>query len=85
MLRVFGEPSVKGKQVTGFTNSEEAAVGLTKIVPYLLEVQLVAAGGEFYRVEDWHPLAVVDGLLITGQNPASSEAVADALLQAMNG
>ena len=82
---VDGEPLVKGKQVTGFTNSEEAAVGLTKIVPYLLEDQLVAAGGEFSRVEDWHPLAVVDGLLITGQNPASSEAVADALLQAMNG
>jgi len=78
-----GEPLVQGKQVTGFSNSEEAAVGLTDIVPYLLEDQLIASGGEYQKVEDWHPLAVVDGLVITGQNPASSEAVAEALLNAL--
>jgi len=76
-----GEPLVKGKQVTGFTNSEEAAVELTDVVPYLLEDQLVLNGGLFQKVEDWHPLAVVDGLIITGQNPASSTAVAEALLK----
>jgi putative intracellular protease/amidase len=75
---------VKGKQVTGFSNSEEAAVGLTDVVPYLLEDQLVAIGGIYQQVEDWNPLVIVDGLLITGQNPASSDAVAEALLKAIN-
>ena len=79
-----GEPLVKGKQVTGFSNSEEAAVGLTDVVPYLLEDQLVAKGGVYQKVEDWHSLAVVDGLIITGQNPASSEAVAGALVKAIS-
>jgi len=79
-----GEPLVKGKQVTGFTNSEEAAVELTDIVPYLLEDQLVEKGGFFNKTEDWHSLAVVDGLIITGQNPSSSAAVADALLNAIS-
>ena len=79
-----GEPLVKGKQVTGFTNSEEAAVQLTDIVPYLLEDQLVEKGGFFNKAEDWHSLAVVDGLIITGQNPASSAAVADALLNTIS-
>jgi putative intracellular protease/amidase len=79
-----GQPLVKGKQVTGFTNSEEAAVGLTEVVPYLLEDELIAMGGEYQKVEDWHPLAIVDGLVITGQNPGSSEVVADALLKAIN-
>ena len=79
-----GEPLVKGKQVTGFSNSEEAAVGLTDVVPYLLEDQLVAKGGVYQKVEDWHSLAVVDGLIITGQNPASSEAVAGALAKAVS-
>jgi len=79
-----GEPLVKGKQVTGFTNSEEAAVELTDVVPYLLEDQLVLNGGLFQKVEDWHPLAVVDGLIITGQNPASSTAVAEALLKTIS-
>ena len=79
-----GEPLVKGKQVTGFTNSEEAAVELTDIVPYLLEDELVEKGGFFNKTEDWHSLAVVDGLIITGQNPSSSAAVADALLNAIS-
>lgn len=79
-----GEPLVRGKQVTGFSNAEEAAVGLTDIVPYLLEDQLIAAGGVYQKTDDWNPLVVVDGLVITGQNPASSEAVAGALLDAIN-
>lgn len=80
---VNGEPLVKGKKVTGFSNSEEDAVELTTIVPYLLEDELKALGGFYEKTDDWHPLAVTDGLLITGQNPASSAAVADALLQAL--
>ncbi|MGB5623762.1 MAG: type 1 glutamine amidotransferase domain-containing protein [Gammaproteobacteria bacterium] len=76
-----GQPLVKGKRVTGFSNSEEAAVGLTEVVPFLLEDQLAALGGLYQRADDWHAKVVVDGLLITGQNPASSEAVADALLE----
>jgi putative intracellular protease/amidase len=78
-----GDPLVKGKNVTGFSNSEEAAVELTEVVPYLVEDQLVALGGLYDKVEDWNPLAVVDGLLITGQNPASSAAVAEALMEAI--
>ncbi len=76
-----GAPLVKGKNVTGFSNSEEAAVELTEVVPYLVEDQLVALGGLYDKVEDWQPLVVVDGLLITGQNPASSTAVANALIE----
>jgi putative intracellular protease/amidase len=79
-----GDPLVKGKEVTGFSNSEEAAVELTDVVPYLLEDQLIAMGGVYQKVEDWNPLAVVDGLIITGQNPASSSAVAEALVKALN-
>jgi len=75
-----GEPLLRGKRVTGFSNSEEAAVGLTDVVPYLLEDQLVARGGVYQKVDDWNSLAVVDGLVITGQNPGSSAAVADALI-----
>lgn len=71
---------VKGKRVTGFSNSEESAVGLSDIVPFLLEDKLIALGANYKKTEDWHPLSVIDGQLITGQNPASSEAVADALL-----
>lgn len=77
------DPLVKGKKVTGFSNSEEAAVGLTDVVPYLLEDELAAKGGIYQKTEDWNPLAVVDGLLITGQNPASSAAVARALIDAL--
>jgi putative intracellular protease/amidase len=79
-----GQPLVKGKQVTGFSNSEEAAVGLTDIVPYLLEDQLVAMGGIYQKVDDWNPLVITDGLVITGQNPASSDAVAEALFKAIS-
>jgi len=79
-----GNPLVMGKRVTGFSNSEEAAVELTDVVPYLLEDELIAMGGLYQKVEDWNPLAVVDGLLITGQNPGSSAAVAEALVKAIN-
>ncbi len=71
---------LKGKKVTGFTNSEEQAVGLTEVVPYSLEDQLKAKGGDYQKVDDWQVLSVVDGLLVTGQNPGSSEAVANDLL-----
>ncbi len=78
-----GEPLVRGRQVTGFSNSEEAAVGLDRIVPYLLEERLTAAGADYRRAADWQSLAIADGLLITGQNPASSEAVADSLIESI--
>jgi putative intracellular protease/amidase len=76
-----GRPLVEGKQVTGFTNSEEAAVGLTDIVPFLVEDELKAKGGVYSKGEDWASYVVSDGLLITGQNPGSSTAAATALLQ----
>ena len=79
-----GDPLVKGKEVTGFSNTEEAAVELTDVVPYLVEDQLTAMGGVYQKVEDWNSLAVVDGLIITGQNPGSSAAVAEALVKALN-
>ena len=75
-----GDPLVKGKKVTGFTNTEEAAVGLTEVVPFLLEDELKNEGGEYSKKEDWASYVVQDGLLITGQNPGSSEAVAERLL-----
>ncbi len=71
---------VKGKTVTGFTNSEEEAVGLTEVVPFLVEDMLKQNGGEYTKQADWHPHVAIDGLLITGQNPASSEPAARALL-----
>jgi putative intracellular protease/amidase len=76
-----GEPLVKGKRVTGFTNGEEAAVQLTKVVPFLVEDELTRLGAIFEKVADWQPFAIVDGRLITGQNPASSTSAAEALLQ----
>jgi putative intracellular protease/amidase len=75
-----GEPLVKGKKVTGFTNSEEAAVQLTDVVPYLLEDELKAKGGIYSKGDDWGSYVVKDGMLITGQNPASSEEAAKELL-----
>jgi putative intracellular protease/amidase len=75
-----GQPLVKGKRVTGFTNSEEAAVQLTDVVPFLVEDMLKANGGLFSKADDWASYVIVDGLLLTGQNPASSEATAKALL-----
>jgi putative cofactor-binding repeat protein len=78
-----GAPLVKGKTVTGFSNTEEAAVGLTDVVPFSVEDVLKANGGRYSRAEDWASHAVVDGNLITGQNPASSEATARALLETL--
>ena len=75
-----GVPLVKGKRVTGFTNSEEAAVGLTDVVPFLLEDMLKANGAHYEKKADWATHVIIDGNLITGQNPASSEAAAEALL-----
>lgn len=80
-----GAPLLQGREVTGFSNSEEAAVQLTGVVPYLLEDELAARGGHYTRADDWQPHAVIDGQLITGQNPASSAAVAEALLEALAG
>jgi putative intracellular protease/amidase len=82
-VRHQGEPIVKGKRVTGFTNSEEEAVGLTKVVPFLVEDELKRLGGRYEKAPDWQSFAIVDGRLITGQNPASSEATAKALLEVM--
>ncbi|CCA92552.1 type 1 glutamine amidotransferase domain-containing protein [Novosphingobium sp. PP1Y] len=78
-----GQPLVAGRKVTGFTNSEEAAVELTDVVPFLVEDELKAKGGQFSSGPDWHSHVVRDGLLITGQNPASSAATAEALTQAL--
>lgn len=80
-VKVNGEYLVKGKKVTGFTNDEEEAVGLTKVVPFLLENALTANGAIYSKGENWAPYAVEDGLLITGQNPASSKLVAQKLLE----
>jgi putative intracellular protease/amidase len=76
-----GKALVNGKQVTGFTNTEEEAVGLTNIVPFLVEDMLKENGGIYSKKADWQSYAITDGLLITGQNPASSEAAAKALLK----
>lgn len=76
-----GTPLVKGKKVTGFTNTEEAAVQLTNIVPFLVEDMLIKNGGMYSKGADWQSYVVTDGTLITGQNPASSEAAARAVLQ----
>ena len=75
-----GESIVKGKRVTGFTNGEEEAVGLTKVVPFLVEDELKRLGGLYQKAGNWESFVVVDGRLITGQNPASSAAAAKALL-----
>lgn len=75
-----GLPLVKGRKVTGFTNSEEAAAQLLDVVPFLVQDMLVKNGADYRKAEDWQPHVVSDGLLITGQNPASSEAAAFALL-----
>ena len=79
-----GKPLVDGKKVTGFTNTEEEAVQLTDIVPFLVEVMLKENGGIYSKKGDWESYAVEDGLLITGQNPASSEAVAEILLKRLS-
>jgi putative intracellular protease/amidase len=79
-----GEPIVKGKRVTGFTNDEEEEVGLTKVVPFLVEDELKRLGGQFEKVPNWQSFAITDGRLITGQNPASSTAGAQALLKLLS-
>ena len=76
-----GQPLVKGKRVTSFTNDEEEAVGLTKVMPFLVEDELKRLGGHFEKVENWAVLTITDGRLITGQNPASSGPTARALLK----
>lgn len=78
-----GQPVVKGRRFTAFTNEEEAAVGLTKTVPFLLETRLAELGGRFERGPMWAAHVVRDGQLITGQNPASSKGVAEAVLGAL--
>jgi putative intracellular protease/amidase len=80
-----GSPLVQGCAVTGFSNSEEEAVGLTHVVPFLVEDVLREQGGQYSKVADWQPHVVTDGKLITGQNPASSEPTAAALLQMLGG
>ncbi|KAB1989283.1 type 1 glutamine amidotransferase domain-containing protein [Streptomyces triticiradicis] len=76
-----GTPLVSGKNVTGFTNSEEEAVQLTDVVPFLVEDELTKLGGVYSKTGDWQPHVLQDGLLITGQNPASSAPAADALIE----
>lgn len=80
-----GEPLVKGKKVTGFSDTEEEAVGLTKVVPFLLEEELKKLGAHYSKGADWGSYTQQDGLLITGQNPKSSEAVAKLLLKILVG
>jgi putative intracellular protease/amidase len=76
-----GSPLVKGKSVTGFSNSEEAAVQLTDIVPFLIEDELIRNGGKYSKKDNWQPYVITDGNLITGQNPASSELAAVEVLR----
>src|SRR5215469_1921512 len=78
-----GEPLVKGKRVTGFTNTEEEEVQLTKVVPFLVEDELKRLGGLYEKAPNWQSFVIVDGRLITGQNPASSTAGAQALLKVL--
>lgn len=80
-----GAPLVKGKHVAGFTNGEEEAMGLTKVVPFLVEDELLRLGAIFEKKANWQPFSITDGRLITGQNPASSTSAAQALLNLMTG
>ncbi|WP_147196378.1 type 1 glutamine amidotransferase domain-containing protein [Pantoea sp. MBD-2R] len=77
-------PLVAGKRVTGFSNSEESAVGLTDVVPFLVEDELKALGGHYEKTDDWGSYALTDGHLVTGQNPASSAAAAEELLKLLH-
>ena len=78
------QPLVKGKRVTGFANSEEEAVQLTHVVPFLVEDELKRLGGLYEKTADWQSFVLVDGRLITGQNPASSTAAAQALIKMLS-
>jgi putative intracellular protease/amidase len=80
-----GEPLVKGKRVTGFTNEEEEEMHLTRVVPFLVEDELKRLGAIFEKVPNWQPFSIVDGRLVTGQNPASSTSGAQALLKLFAG
>lgn len=79
-----GEPLVKGRNVTGFTNGEEADVQLTDIVPFLIEDEFIRLGANYHKAQNWMPNVVTDGKLVTGQNPASSAPVAEALLKLLS-
>ena len=79
-----GKPLVQDKRVTGFTNGEEEEVGLTKVVPFLVEDELMSLGATFSKVKNWGVHTVTDGLLITGQNPASSGPTAKVLIETLN-
>jgi putative intracellular protease/amidase len=80
-VKYKGEPLVKGKRVTGFTNGEEEEVQLTHVVPFLVEDELLRLGATFEKLANWQPFSVVDGRLITGQNPASSTSAAQSLMK----
>lgn len=82
--RPDGQPLVKDLRVNAFTDAEEVAVGLEKVVPFLLETRLRELGGRFEGAASWQPFAIRDGQLITGQNPQSSHLVAQALLRALD-
>jgi putative intracellular protease/amidase/catechol 2,3-dioxygenase-like lactoylglutathione lyase family enzyme len=84
-VKYKGEPLVKGKHVTGFTDGEEEEVQLTKVVPFLVEDELLRLGAIFEKKANWQPFAITDGRLVTGQNPASSTSAAHALLKLMTG
>lgn len=84
-VKYKGEPLVKGKHVTGFTDGEEEEVQLTKVVPFLVEDELLRLGAVFEKVKNWEPFSIVDGRLVTGQNPASSTVAARNLLKVMGG
>jgi putative intracellular protease/amidase/catechol 2,3-dioxygenase-like lactoylglutathione lyase family enzyme len=84
-VKYKGEPLVKGKHVTGFTDGEEEEVQLTKVVPFLVEDELLRLGAIFEKKANWQPFAITDGRLVTGQNPASSTSAAQALLKLMAG
>ena len=79
-----GKPLVEGKTVTGFTNGEEEEVGLTKVVPFLVEEELMSLGATFSKIKNWGVHTVADGQLITGQNPASSGPAAKLLIDTLN-
>jgi len=82
-VKYKGAALVKGKRVTGFTNGEEEEVQLTKVVPFLVEDELMRLGAIFEKVRNWQPFSIVDGRLVTGQNPASSTSAAQALLNVL--
>jgi putative intracellular protease/amidase len=82
-VKYKGEPLVKGKHVAGFTNGEEEEMNLTKVVPFLVEDELLRLGAVFEKMANWQPFSITDGRLITGQNPASSTSAAQALLKLM--